>query len=87
MRIWVQCSFQVEFLCRKCGEGYSTTLGQVVPGAEMPIPSLPAGWRSLDGYPVCPKHQVLIQDLQPRKPAAFERKREALAHLEGAPRG
>ena len=83
MRIWVHCNLQVEFRCYRCGEGYSTPLGEVWPGGEIPFPSLPVNWNNVNGNPVCPKHSVLIQNVEPGRPGAFEKKRAAVARLEG----
>ena len=50
--------------CAFCGE----TRVQEYPisaGSEVPRPILPECWRVLDGFPICPRHLIIILDAPP----------------------
>lgn len=52
--------------CSFCVHGTHTDEHLIPRGGEFPWPSLPDGWRVVDGEPVCPAHEVTIR----RKEAA-----------------
>lgn len=55
-------NFQAQFTLRcsqACRSTYSETV-QISQWQDIPGPGWPIGWHLVNGYPVCPKHAVLI---------------------------
>ena len=58
----IACRLDAQFEC--AAPGCFTLSKQrvfLIAGATVPQWSLPAGWRVLDGAPLCPEHCVLVQ--------------------------
>jgi len=46
--------------CRVCKTETIVVDHLVGPGQRMPEPELPVGWSTVDGYPICQKHEIQV---------------------------
>lgn len=61
MVIKFTCEVAWRVKCALC-DSFSVEHYKVHHGDDAPNPGLPPGWRTLDGYPICDKHQIDILD-------------------------
>lgn len=46
--------------CRVCKAEDIVADALVAVGTPTPVPQLPVGWSTVDGYPICPKHEIQV---------------------------
>ena len=49
--------------CYQCGEMGDAGSALYPIGQEVCRPVLPDGWHTFDGWPVCPKHRVSVEEM------------------------
>ena len=65
MIVQFYCIVSIDAVCSQCHEDTELQTTAVFAGSTIPYPVLPDGWRTVDGFPVCPKHDVKIEDKAP----------------------
>ena len=63
MRVPFACAISMGVKCYQCGEMGDAGSALYPIGQEVCRPVLPDGWHTFDGWPVCPKHRVVVEDM------------------------